>query len=268
MDKQILADKSYFRVFNLVNPFNENFTAYHFHAVGGYHPAKLRIYQELIERQLSQELNIAASTLQTNPAGLDSVQIPALNMLNTKYIIAKDPNTGNTSFTQQNNGALGPVWFVKSLKVVNDAKEEMASFATLNPKDTAVLQKSFRDKISGATNWSAEGSIKLDKNDNDLVEYSSSSNEEQFAVFSEVFYDAGWKAFIDEKQVPILKVNYVLRGLQVPAGSHKIIFKFEPDDYFLGRKLTTVFTIALLLLFAAAIFFEWRNRRIAATSKS
>lgn len=260
-DQQILADKSYFRVFNLYNPFNENLTAYHFNAVGGYHPAKLRIYQELIENQLSQELNLAGTTLQTNPAGLDSAQLPALNMLNTKYIIAKDPNNGQTQFVQQNNGALGPVWLVRALRVVTDAKQEMAAFATLNPKDTAVIQQAYRSKITGNGTWTAQGNIKLDKNDNDIAEYSFNSNEEQFAVFSEVFYDAGWKAYIDGKEVPIVKVNYVLRGLQVPAGAHKIVFKFEPQDYFLGRKLTTIFTIALLLLIAAAIFFEWRNRK-------
>ena len=266
MDQEILADKSYFRVFNLYNPFNENFTAYHFNAVGGYHPAKLRIYQELIEKQLSQELNVSATTLQTNPAGLDSARLPALNMLNTKYIIAKDPNTGQTQFKQQNNGALGPVWFVKSLRVVKDAKEEMAAFATLNPKDTAVIQQSFRSQVTGAGNWSAEGTIKLDRNDNDIAEYSSNSNAEQFAVFSEVYYDAGWKAYIDGKEAPIVKVNYVLRGVQIPAGAHKIVFKFEPQDYFRGRQLTTIFTIALLLLIAAAIFFEWRNRNKGQTA--
>ena len=261
MDKQILADTSYFRVFNLYNPFNENFTAYHFNAVGGYHPAKLRIYQELIENQLSKELSAASAILQSNPAGLDSASLPALNMLNTKYIIAKDPNSGLSQFQQQNKGALGPVWLVKSLKVVKDAKEEMAAFGTLNPKDTAVTQQSFRSKITGPGNWTAQGIIKLDKNDNDVAEYSFNSNEEQFAVFSEVYYDAGWKAFIDGKEAPIVKVNYVLRGLQVPAGQHKIVFKFEPQDYLFGRTMTNIFTIALLLLIAAAIFFEWRNHR-------
>ncbi|WP_121355479.1 YfhO family protein [Flavisolibacter nicotianae] len=258
-DQQILADKSYFRVFNLYNPFNENFTSYHFNAVGGYHPAKLRIYQELIENELSKELQTISGVLQSSPTGLDSISLPALNMLNTKYIIGKDPQNGQTKFALPNKGALGAAWLVRSLKVVKDAKEEMAALATLQPKDTAVIQQSFRSNVKGNGNWTAQGSITLDKNDNDVVEYTFNSNEEQFAVFSEVYYDAGWKAFIDGKQTPIAKVNYVLRGLQVPAGAHKIVFKFEPQDYLLGRKLTTVFQIVLLLLIAAAIFFEWRK---------
>jgi len=124
-----------------------------------------------------------------------------------------------------------------------------------------VMQQAFQNNVKGAKNWSAQGTIKLDKNDNEIAEYSFNSNEEQFAVFSEVYYDAGWKAFIDGKEVPISRVNYVLRGMQVPAGSHKIVFCFEPQDYILGRTLTTVFQIVLLLLIAAAIFFEWRNRK-------
>ncbi|MFN2459025.1 MAG: YfhO family protein, partial [Chitinophagaceae bacterium] len=101
----------------------------------------------------------------------------------------------------------------------------------------------------------------LVKNDIDLVEYKTSSNTNQFAVFSEVFYDAGWKAFIDSKQVPVSKVNYVLRGVSVPAGTHVILFKFEPGGYLLGRQLTNIFTILLLLLVGAGIFFEWRGKK-------
>ena len=271
MDSRIPADSSYFRVFNLQNPFNENFTAYHFNAIGGYHPAKLRTYQELIEKELSQESAAVANVLQSNSAGLDSVHMPALNMLNARYLIAKHPNTGVTSFSIQNRGALGPAWLVHSVKVVKDAKEEMAAFASLNPKETAVIQQAYRASLSGtASSWSGEGSIKLEKNDNDIIDYTFNSNAEQFAVFSEVFYDAGWKAVVDGKEAPILKVNYVLRGLLMPAGQHKIQFRFEPADYLLGRKLTTIFTIALILLMAAAIYFEWRayKQTKPVTSKS
>jgi hypothetical protein len=265
-DQQILADKSYFRVLNLYNPFNENITAYHFNAVGGYHPAKLRIYQELIENELSKELQTLSTTLQNNGAGLASAHLPAINMLNTKYLIGKDPQTGETKFAVPNSGALGPVWLVRSLRVVKDAKEEMGAFATLSPRDTAVIQQAFRNHVKGNGNWTAQGTIKLDKNDNDVATYSFNSSEEQFAVFSEVYYDAGWKAFVDGKETPIAKVNYVLRGLQIPAGTHKIEFRFEPQDYLTGRTLTTVFQIALLLLIAAAIFFEWRNRKQVRTT--
>lgn len=261
MDKRLPADSAYFRVFNLQNPFNENFTPYLFNAVGGYHPAKLRIYQELIENELSKEASVIGGVLQSNPASIGLAHIPALNMMNTRYIIAKHPNTGVTSLVAENPGAMGPAWLVRSLRVVKDAKEDMSAFATLNPRDTAVMQQAFRNNVKGATNWSGQGTIRLDKNDNDVAEYSFNSNEAQFAVFSEVYYDAGWKAFIDGKEAPILRVNYVLRGLQVPAGAHKIVFRFEPQDYLLGRKLTTIFQIVLLLLIAAAIFFEWRNSK-------
>lgn len=270
MDKRLPADSSYFRVFNLQNPFNENFTAYLFNAVGGYHPAKLRIYQELIEKELSEELATVGNVLQTNPAGLDSSRIPALNMLNARYIIAKHPNTGVTSFVVENRGAMGPAWLVRNLKVVKDAKEEMAAFAALNPRAEAVIQQSYKSKVSGTGAWTGEGTIKLEKNDNDVATYSFNSGSEQFAVFSEVFYDAGWKAFIDDKEAPVVKVNYVLRGLQIPAGKHAVRFSFVPADYFRGRTMTNVFSLALLLLFAVAIYYEWRNRknRPEATSKS
>ncbi|NTS42205.1 YfhO family protein [Flavisolibacter sp. BT320] len=260
IDQEILNDKEYFRVFNLYNPFNENFTAYHFNAVGGYHPAKLRIYQELIENQLSKEQAQIGSILQTNPAGLATASLPALNMLNTKYLIGKNPQTGQTEFKQQNPNNLGPAWLVKSLRIVKDAKEEMAAFATLNPKDIAVMQQSFSRQVQGSS-WSGEGNISLLKNYHDSITYQFNSNSPQFAVFSEVYYDAGWKAYIGDKEAPIVKVNYVLRGLQIPAGTHQISFRFEPQGYYTGRTLTAVFQYLLLAIIAFAIFMEWRTSR-------
>jgi hypothetical protein len=250
-DEAILADKSYFRVFNFAgNAFSENITSYYYNSVGGYHPAKLRIYQDLIEQQLSKQ--------QPN--------MPVLNMLNTKYFIQND-RQGLTQNYQPNDGALGPVWFVKSVRIVNNAKEEMQALDNFNPADTAIIQVAYRNNLNNQSSWSGEGTIELVKNDNDVIEYRSNSNSNQFAVFSEIYYDAGWKAFIDGKQVPISKVNYVLRGVSVPAGTHTIQFKFEPGGYILGRQLTNIFTVLLLLLVAAGIFFEWRRQSSTNTTE-
>jgi hypothetical protein len=244
-DEAILADKSYYRVFNVSgDAFSENLTSYHYNSIGGYHPAKLRIYQDLIEKQLSKP----------------EPNMPVLNMLNVKYFIQKNQQRQTQNY-QKNDSALGPVWFVKTARFVKDANEEMAAIDHFNPADTAILQESFRKDIGNATNWDASGTISLVKNDNDIIEYKSSSTTPQLAVFSEIYYPAGWEAFIDDKQVNIAKANYVLRTLAVPAGDHKIVFKFEPADYLLGRTLTTVFTILLLLLVAAGIFLEWRRQK-------
>jgi hypothetical protein len=244
-DETILADKSYFRVFNFAgNAFSENITSYYYNSVGGYHPAKLRIYQDLVEQQLGKE----------------QLNLPVFNMLNTKYFIQKD-RQGLTQNYQPNQEALGPVWFIKSVRFVNNAKEEMQALDNFNPADTAIIQTAYRKNLNNQTSWSGEGTIELVKNDNDIIEYRSNSNSNQFAVFSEIFYTAGWKAFIDGKQVPISKVNYVLRGVSIPAGTHTIQFKFEPAGYILGRQLTNIFTILLLLLVAAGIFFEWRRNK-------
>ncbi|HVK97886.1 MAG TPA: YfhO family protein [Flavisolibacter sp.] len=251
-DEAILSDKSYYRVFNVAgNAFSENITSYWYNSVGGYHPAKIRIYQDLIEKQLSkQQLNF-----------------PVLNMLNTKYLIQRNQQ-GLTENYQKNDSALGPVWFVKGISVVRGPKEEMAALDYFSPRDTAIIQEAFTKSLNNQVSWNAEGTIELMKNDNDVIDYRSNSNSNQLAVFSEVFYNAGWKAYIDNKEVPILKVNYVLRALPIPAGTHQIQFRFEPPAYLLGRKLTNIFTILVLLLLAAAIFFEWRRNKGAAASAS
>lgn len=266
-DNDILKDTSYYRVLNVAgDAFFENLTSYYYNSIGGYHPAKLRIYQDLIEKQLYNELNTVGTILQGKGGTLDSANIPVLNMLNTKYFVAKDPRTQQTQYRQQNPGAMGPVWFVKNVRFVKDANEEINALTNSHPKDTAILQENFRNGLNNQSSWSADGTIKLVKNDNDIVEYKSNSNATQLAVFSEIYYDAGWKAFIDNKELPILKANYVLRALPVPAGSHSIVFKFEPSDYIAGRKLTTIFSILLLLLLAAGIFFEWRRTQQPSTT--
>ncbi len=248
-DKAILQDKGFYRVFNTTrDPFNDAMTSYFHHSVGGYNPAKLSIYQDLIEKQLAKS----------------PVNLAVFNMLNTKYFIVGNP--GNPQ-VQQNPDALGNAWFVKEVKWVNGAAEEMAALDHFSPRDTAVVDKQYQPLVhfdAGKANSAAV--IQLVNNDNDYIEYSSSNASNGFGVFSEVYYNRGWKAFIDGKETPIAKVNYVLRGLSVPAGKHKIEFKFEPAAHVTGSRITAICQILLVLLFAGGLFADWRNRKKTAAA--
>jgi Bacterial membrane protein YfhO len=243
-DNEILADKSQFRVFNFAgDSFSENISSYYYNSVGGYHPAKIAIYQEFIEHKLSVQ--------QTNTY--------IFNMLNIKYFIRKDRN-GQTETYQKNDSALGNCWLVKNIQYVKDANAEMNSLGNFNPADTAVVQDTFKSSIPFEPVYDSSASIALVKNDNDVVTYTFNAASNQFAVFSEVYYKSGWKAYIDGKEAPIVKVNYVLRGLAVPAGKHDIKFEFKPQGYYKGKSLTSIFSIVLLVILAIGIFMEWRNR--------
>ena len=248
-DEQLQADKSFYRVYNVApDRFQENITSYYYNSVGGYHPAKLLIYQDLIERQLSN--------------GNEKV----LDMLNTKYLLQKDRN-GQTQAFQQRPTALGAAWFVNHVQFVKNPDEEMAALNNFNPRDTAFVQEKFRASVQPLAATDSTASIQLVKNDNDVVSYTSQSSANGFAVFSEIYYPAGWKAFIDGKETPVVKTDYVLRGLSVPAGTHKIEFRFEPSGYHTGKTVATISLIILFLLFAVAIFMEWRNRRTVQDNK-
>lgn len=245
-DNQVLSDKSYYRVINVSGyPFGEAITSYNYNSIGGYHAAKLRLYQDLIDSQL------------TKP----QLNLPVLNMLNTKYLLQKDAS-GLTQNFQRNDSALGAAWFVKAVRFVPSAKEEMQALNTFHPKDTAVIQTAFKSRTGELpASLSGDGTIQLLKNENDVITYKTTNVGAGFAVFSEIFYDAGWKAFIDGKETPIAKVDYVLRGLPVPAGSHEIIFLFQPSSYTTGNMLTTIFSILMVLLLLTGIFFGWRERK-------
>jgi hypothetical protein len=242
-DEQLLADTSFYRVINVSgNPFTENITSYHYNSIGGYHAAKLRLYQDVIEHQLAKN------------------NMNVLNMLNTKYFIQRD-RQGLTQNFQQNPDALGNAWFVKTVNFVKGPDEEMAAISNFNPRDTAFVQESFKASVPFMPQYDSAASIRLVKNDNDIITYSSQSSTNQFAVFSEVYYAAGWKAFVDGKETPIVKVNYVLRGLALQAGNHNIEFRFEPQGYIRGHKLTSIFCIILLLMLAGGIFMEWKKSK-------
>jgi len=244
-DNELLADTSFYRVFN-VSGFQENFTSYYHNSIGGYHAAKLAIYQDLIEHKLMKQ--------QPNTLVFD--------MLNVKYFIRKDGNYQTQAY-EKNNGALGNAWLVKNIQYVKDARAEMNALGNFNPKDTAVVQDTFKSSIpfEPVADSSATIARVANGDDHDLLTYSFNSATNQFAVFSEIYYKRGWKAYIDGKEAPIVKVNYVLRGLAVPAGKHDIRFEFKPQGYYQGKTITSIFTIILVVILVVGIFMEWRNRK-------
>lgn len=247
-DMQIMQDtEQNFRVFNLTQDvFNDAITSYHHQSVGGYHAAKLSLYQDLIENHLARQ----------------PMNINVLNMLNTKYVIVPD-SSGRQPVAQRNPGALGSAWFVDRIRFVPNDVAEMKALTDFNPAEEAVVQESFKAQIKDLPGRDSAAVIRLEKNDNDVITYNSSSSVNGFGVFSEVYYDRGWRAFIDGKEVPIIKTNYVLRGLSIPAGNHKIEFRFEPKSYLTGRKITGISQFLVAGLFLLAVFMEYRKRKSA-----
>lgn len=248
-DEQILKDKDpYYRVINLTtNPFLDANTSYFHKSVGGQSPAKLWIYEDLIEHQLTKN-NMAV-----------------FNMLNTKYFIVPDRQSGQP-VAQQNPGALGNAWFVKAINWVPDANTEMLALDHFNPKDTVIIDKRFQN-TTGTFTPAADSSSKivLTKYGLNALKYTAQNSGEGLAVFSDIYYPAGWKAFIDGKETPIIRVNYALRGLKIPAGKHDIDFKFEPATFFLGRKISGISSVALLI--CVAVGFIWTGWKYKSSIK-
>ncbi|GAB3575196.1 YfhO family protein [Hymenobacter daeguensis] len=238
-DQMILQDKDLsYRVLNLQNPFNEAQTSYFHKSIGGYHGAKLRRYQDLIERQISA----------------NNQQV--LNMLNMRYLITGDQKQP----VQRNPGALGNAWFVSEVKPVNSPDEEMAALSTLSPATVAVVDASKFPQQKAATYNIAGSTIALTNYSPDELKYRYNATQAGLVVFSEIYYADGWQAYIDGKPVPHIRADYVLRALQVPAGSHTIDFKFEPKAYAVGNGVSLAASIALLLVLVGAIAYAVRRK--------
>ncbi|MCW3123178.1 MAG: hypothetical protein JWQ38_2670 [Flavipsychrobacter sp.] len=250
VDKQILADPDpYYRVLDLSkDTYNDAVQAYFHKCVGGYHPAKMEIYQDLIERQMSRGYNSQV-----------------LNMLNTKYIIVG----GQKSAPQviPNPTHCGNAWFVDEIKWANTADEEMDGLNApslgdtgvvpnaFDPKKTAVMRTTFKNDIGNyAFGKDSSAYMKLAKYGLDDISFSSNNSKEGLAVFSDIYYSKGWKAYVDGKETPIMKADYVLRAIKVPAGAHNIEFHFRPDSFYKPQKVTMVCSILLILLVVGSFY--------------
>ena len=250
VDTQIMADKELsFRVIDFSrggNPFANALPSYFHKSVGGYHAAKLMIFQDVVDRYL----------LNPNEA------MHIYGMLNTKYIIT--PGSNNQPEAMQNPEQCGNAWFVKSFKTVKNANEEMDSLKNLKPKEQAVLQEKFAENLQDfQIQYDSTNTIKLDKYVPDHMTYSYSAKTAQLAVFSEVYYPEkkGWKVYLDGKPMEgaLMKANYLLRAVKVPQGDHTLEMKFEPAAYYTGLSIARVGSLLLALLFFAALYFYFRN---------
>ncbi|HTN46077.1 MAG TPA: YfhO family protein [Flavipsychrobacter sp.] len=260
VDQEILKDKDpYYRVLDLSrNLYNDAFPAYLFKNIGGYSPVKMEIYQDLIDVHMGG----------AQSGGKFNTEV--LNMLNTKYIIFAN---GQQVGYQPNLSANGNAWFVNEAKIVNTADDEMKGLSAnalsdtvrmVNPFDsrkTAIVRNSFAGELSGYQfGKDSTASVKLTKYGLNDLSFESNNTQNGLAVFSDIWYPYGWEATVDGKPANIIRANYVLRALKVPAGKHQIEFHFRPKSYETGHKLTVYSNIAIGLLLASTLFFLFRGK--------
>ena len=242
VDKFILNDKSHYKVFDLVS--GPSKPSYYHNSLNGYNAAELRRYREVFDFYIAQN------------------NIDVLNMLNTKYIVAHD-DKGN-AFPFENETTNGNAWFVKSLEKVDSANEEIKGLDSLDTKNKAIYTshkalKSFQNIKSNYTVDSL-ATIKLVESKPNYLKYQSNNNNKGFAVFSEIYYPEGWKIFVNGKEANHMRVNYILRGMEVSAGKHIIEFRFDPDVVKTGSKITLASSILLGLLLLGGLFYEFKKK--------
>ncbi len=275
------GDKRNYRVLNLaVNTFNDNTTSFFYSSVGGYHAAKLRRYQELVEEHIASEIPKIYETLSQAP--LDSATLlkgpgyPAydlkaaggetmyrvLNMLNTRWFILEGQN--NVRFPIENNAAFGNAWFAEDVKWVSGANEEIDALHTENPRHTAIIDRQFEPLLdasqSGAGATDSTATVTQTRLISDEVDYDVSSQKGGLVVFSEIYYP-GWTATIDGEPANIVRADYVLRAMYVPAGKHQIHMEFHPQTVKNTETIASITFYILIALLATAIIAGWFRKK-------
>ena len=259
--KQIEPTPAY-RVLNVsVDAFQDASTSYFHHSIGGYHGAKMKRYKELIDYHLSPAVQSLRQRISRRDSLLTTqLQMhPTMNMLNAKYIIYSEEGG-----VLRNPKALGNAWFVNGYNLVANADSEITALGNFDPVATAIVDKRFGEQLQGFTPQADSGlTISLTSYEPNNLVYQSKTTSEQLAVFSEIYYDKGWNAYVDGKLTPHFRCNYVLRGMRVPAGEHKIEFKFEPVVYRTGEKISLAASAMILLAVAGIAFMEWKKKTIS-----
>ncbi|PID94699.1 MAG: hypothetical protein CSA95_02440 [Bacteroidetes bacterium] len=259
----ILKDKTIFRVLNVNNPFNDSKTSFFHQSVGGYHGAKLRRYQELIDHHLAPELENFIKILQQNPNSL-AVSIAlekmkVVNMLNTRYLIY-NPATDAI----RNHHAMGNAWPVSRVTLVPNADKEIIELNHIDPSAEALVDERFAPMLDGyLPGRDTTATIALTTYEPNYLSYAYQSQRDQVVLFSEIYYDKGWNAYVDGEPYPYFRANYLLRAMWLPAGTHTVEWRFEPSSFRVGEILATVGSILLLLLLLGYVGYTVYKRRKA-----
>jgi len=255
---------THYRVLNTMAKLDEDAQTAYFHkTLGGYHGAKMKKYQELVDFELGIEHYQLRQAFQQGGRAMVEQYLPQMNvvnMLNAKYVMGAEATAnGNAMVYLENPYRLGNAWFVKNLKPVNSADEEIQGFKDLDPAATALIRTTQLGDIKTQYNPNPSDFIRLDSYlPNELV-YSYQVSADQFAVFSEIFYAGGWQAYINDQEVSHQRVNYILRGMSIPSGSGKIVFRFKPKLVQVGNVLAMVSSVLFLVLIGGFAFQSFKK---------
>jgi hypothetical protein len=234
-----------FKVFDTTQELKgDGLTPFFYKSLGGYSAARLKRWEELIDNQFTKSINH-----------------DVLDMMNVKYIISSDPKSQNVGM-QKNETACGHAWFVKSIKYADNADQEMVAISSFTPKDEAIVDKQYKSVIDEKTlgAGAGDGKIELTSYSPDYMVYQSGSTASQIAVFSEVYYNKGWKMYIDGVEKPYFRADYLLRAAQIPVGNHKIEFIFHPASYYTGEHISLAGSILLVLALGGAAYTENKKK--------